>query len=150
MSTGDGLRERLLATFKMEAREHLATLSSALMDLEASGAAPGGNLVETAFRVAHSLKGAARSVNLGQIESVCQAMESVFSGLKRGNLAFTREHADLLLHAVRVRDAAARAAPQRRDQGAGVVHRRRSDRTRSAQARRADDRAAAAALDATG
>jgi len=47
--------------------------------------------VETLFREAHSLKGAARSVNLADIERVCQPMERVLSALKRGELALSPE-----------------------------------------------------------
>lgn len=53
-------------------------------------------LVETVFREAHSLKGAARSVNLKDIESVCQPMEGVFSALKRRSVALTPTLCDLL------------------------------------------------------
>ena len=34
-------------------------------------------MIETIFREAHSLKGAARSVNLGKIEGICQSLETI-------------------------------------------------------------------------
>lgn len=77
--------KRLLATFRNEADEHLTAMSSCLLELEK---APAGTrcaeLVEIAFREAHSLKGAARAVNFVEIESACQALESVFAAMKGG------------------------------------------------------------------
>ncbi|HEY2926615.1 hybrid sensor histidine kinase/response regulator [Piscinibacter sp.] len=86
--------KRLLATFKVEADEHVAAMSSLLLELE-QPAAPelAAQRIEALFREAHSLKGAARSVNLADIERVCQALERVLSTLKRGELALS---ADLL------------------------------------------------------
>ena len=56
------LKARLLATFQVEADEHLVALRRHLLAL-ADGAGP--ELVETAFRDMHTLKGAARSVGPG-------------------------------------------------------------------------------------
>ena len=39
-------------------------------------------LLETIFREAHSLKGAARAVNLAEIETICQSLEGVFASLQ--------------------------------------------------------------------
>src|SRR3970040_1715590 len=83
----DEFLKKLLATFRVEADEHLKAMSSGLLELEKT---PAGEqqteLVEKIFREAHSLKGAARAVNLTQIESVCQALESVFAALKGNRL----------------------------------------------------------------
>jgi two-component system chemotaxis sensor kinase CheA len=77
--------KKLLATFRVEADEHLMAMSSSLHELEKTPAgARRSALVETIFREAHSLKGAARAVNFPEIESVCQSLESVFAGMKRG------------------------------------------------------------------
>jgi two-component system chemotaxis sensor kinase CheA len=76
---------KLLATFRVEADEHLKAMSSSLLELEkAPAGARRAALVETIFREAHSLKGAARAVNFTDIESVCQSLESVFAGMKSG------------------------------------------------------------------
>ncbi|MBI3376327.1 MAG: response regulator [Betaproteobacteria bacterium] len=86
----DELLKRLLATFRVEADEHLKAMSLGLVALETT---PAGEertaLVERIFRDAHSLKGAARAVNLLDVESVCQSLESVFAGLKTNRLAAT-------------------------------------------------------------
>ena len=52
--------------------------------------------VEVVFREAHSLKGAARAVNLVEIERVCQSLESVFSAAKRGEISLSLPFYDRL------------------------------------------------------
>lgn len=84
--------KQLLQMFSIEAQEHLAMMSELLLQLERGPPAEdAARAVETLFREAHSLKGAARSVNLGDIERVCQPLERVLSAAKRGELALTQE-----------------------------------------------------------
>ena len=87
----------LLATFKVEADEHLKGLCSGLLELE-QGAVPErrAELVEIVFREAHSLKGAARAVNQVEIESLCQALEGVFATVKKNELPTSAGLFDLL------------------------------------------------------
>ncbi len=76
------LRE-LLNDFKVEAAEHLQAIVAGLLKLEKSpGDAAGRELVESVFREVHSMKGAARAVNLTLIEQLCMSMESVFHEIK--------------------------------------------------------------------
>lgn len=79
-------RKRLLVTFQGEADERMRALATGLIELEKT---PDTNrqaeALEGVFREVHSLKGAARSVNLAEIEAICQAMEDVFATLKRQN-----------------------------------------------------------------
>ena len=105
------LRARLWQVFWVEAQEHLETLSRVLLQIEAAtgeGKDPGAaerDLVETAFREAHSLKGAARSVNQLDVESVCQGMEAILSRLKKGELSLRtnpKRLLDLLLDGTRM------------------------------------------------
>jgi two-component system, chemotaxis family, sensor kinase CheA len=90
-------REKLLATFREEAAEHLGAISRGLIDLEnapvAEGRAP---VIEKMFREAHSLKGASRAVNLKEIETVCQSLEGVFSRAKRGEVELNPEALDVM------------------------------------------------------
>ncbi len=53
-------------------------------------------IIEAVFREAHSLKGAARSVNLTPVEAVCQSFEDVLAALKRKEIVPDREILDLL------------------------------------------------------
>lgn len=88
--------QRLLATFKVEADEHIVAIISGLLDLEKTSPDGHGRIIETVFREAHSLKGAARSVNLVEIESVCQKLESLFAILKQNDVPVTPELLDRL------------------------------------------------------
>ena len=85
MSTNeDQFLKSLRATFAVEANEHLEAIAAGLVALE-KPITPDEQqpLVETVFRAAHSLKGAARAVNLVEVESVCQVLEDVFAAWKR-------------------------------------------------------------------
>ncbi len=81
----DFMRE-LRATFRVEAAEHLQAMADGLEQLaavpDAQGRAP---LVESIYRAAHSLKGAARAADFGDIESLCQSLETLFATWKRGS-----------------------------------------------------------------
>jgi two-component system, chemotaxis family, sensor kinase CheA len=74
------LKERLLATFRVEADEHVEALLEHLAEL-ADGGAP--ELLEVTFREMHTLKGASRSVGLRDVERVCAACEALLSTLTR-------------------------------------------------------------------
>lgn len=92
--------KRLVATFKVEAQEHLNAISSGLIELEKAGPEQQSGPVETVYREFHSLKGAARSVNLADVVAVCQSMENVFSSLKRKEIVASPQMLDLLHQAV--------------------------------------------------
>ena len=85
------IRARLLATFRVEAEEHLQALTANLLALE-RGLPPeeARERLEATFREMHTLKGAARSVSLKEIETVSQACESVLRRLTQGDLTLTR------------------------------------------------------------
>ncbi|CAG1014651.1 two-component system, chemotaxis family, sensor kinase CheA [Burkholderiaceae bacterium] len=102
--------QRLLATFKLEAQEHLSAMSGLLLQLERVEAPSKAAAVESLFREAHSLKGAARSVNLADVERVCQALERVMAAWKRGELSPTPALYDSLHAAI---DGLARMLAQR-------------------------------------
>ena len=80
----DQFLKSLRATFKVEANEHLEAIAAGLLALEKPNTADVQQpLVETVFRAAHSLKGAARAVNFVEVESVCQVLEDLFAAWKR-------------------------------------------------------------------
>ncbi|HKS89024.1 MAG TPA: Hpt domain-containing protein, partial [Stellaceae bacterium] len=81
----EGLRARLLATFHDEAEELLGEITAHLRALDGSrGDGDAAPPLDAAFRAMHTLKGAARSVSLGEIEALCQACEAALSRLGRG------------------------------------------------------------------
>ena len=97
----DDFQKKLLATFRVEADEHLKLMSAGLIELENNPAEVRyAEIIETVFREAHSLKGAARAVNLKEIESVCQSLESVFAALKGNRLAVSPPLFDLMQEAI--------------------------------------------------
>ncbi len=92
---------RLRATFRIEAEEHLQALSASLLELETATEPPRcAALIENGLREAHSLKGAARSVNLKDIEAICQPLESLLVALKRQTVGLSPGLFDLLHQAV--------------------------------------------------
>ena len=106
MTRQDELLKKLLAMFEVEAEEHLGAIATGLLALE-QGPEPERRqeLVETTFREVHTLKGAARAVNLGAVVDLCHALENVFAVLKRGLTAPSSELLDLLYQGfARIRD----------------------------------------------
>ena len=93
----DDFLKKLLATFRIEAEEHLRAMSSLLLALEgSSGTDESQGQIETLFREAHSLKGAARAVNLSPIEAVCQSLEDVLAALKNHRIDLSADLFDAL------------------------------------------------------
>lgn len=90
--------KRLLSIFKVEAAEHISSISSALYGLEKNLSDQAkSEIIEVVYRSAHSLKGASRSVNLTDMETLCQSMEDLLSLLHRGELTFTDDIKNLLI-----------------------------------------------------
>ena len=102
MSTNeDEFLKMLRETFRVEAAEHLQTLATGLMELEkAPEAEAPGHLVATVFRAAHSLTGAARAVDITEIESFCQTLEDMFASWKRQESAPSPAAFDTAHHAL--------------------------------------------------
>ncbi|NLK18270.1 MAG: response regulator [Synergistaceae bacterium] len=89
--------EELRKDFVPEAEEYIQTIVSGLLDME-EGAVPAEG-IEEVYRAAHSLKGAAQAVQMPRIGEVCQAMESIFSGIKDGFLRPSVQEFDVLQRA---------------------------------------------------
>jgi len=93
--------EELRKAFALEAAEHMQTIVAGLIAIEKTkDPAAEKKTIEAVFRAAHSLKGAARSVNMPDIGAVCQSLESVFSAMKKGLLVRRAGDFDELHHAV--------------------------------------------------
>jgi two-component system chemotaxis sensor kinase CheA len=88
---------KLRETFRVEAEDHLGKISAGLLELEkARSVEECSKIAETVYREAHSLKGAARAVDLGSMETICQSLEGIFGAVKRGKLVVTSEFFDVL------------------------------------------------------
>jgi two-component system chemotaxis sensor kinase CheA len=94
------LLKQLLPMFRIEAQDHLRLISSGLIEIERSDPDEQAKIIEAVYRESHSLKGAARSVNLTDIVAVCQSMENVFSCFKRKSITLSPDVLDLLHKAV--------------------------------------------------
>ncbi|MEI8139173.1 MAG: response regulator [bacterium] len=101
MTRDEEFMQRLLATFRVEANEHILAISA---DLQALQSLPEGPeriaRIETVFRATHSLKGAARAIDLRSVEAVCQAMENVLAGAKKGIISLTPAALDPLIRSM--------------------------------------------------
>ncbi|MDG2521010.1 response regulator [Caulobacter segnis] len=76
------IRQQLLAAFEVEHREHIEAIRRLL--------AAGGDLKE-AFRRVHSLKGAARAVDMPVIEELSHRLEAIFQRAMDGDGQFDRD-----------------------------------------------------------
>lgn len=91
------LIKRLQAIFRVEAEEHIRRFSSLLIELENNKkTAEIGELTENIFRETHSLKGAARSVGMKDIEAVCHVLEDIFGKIKKEAINLTAKQFDIL------------------------------------------------------
>jgi len=110
----DQLIKRLMKTFLEELEEHVGALNRDLLALEKDPSGPDrAERLKMLFRTAHSLKGAARSVNATLIESVCHRLEEILSGIRDGKSRFTRDLFVLLFAAA---DAIEEAGMRLREQ----------------------------------
>ncbi|MGD9973542.1 MAG: response regulator [Desulfatirhabdiaceae bacterium] len=94
------LRRQLLATFQAQLEEHLHNISNGLLAIETETAADNRmEIVKELFRAAHSIKGAARAVEIRDIESIAHKIEDVFYALKMNRISPSPELVDLALKA---------------------------------------------------
>src|SRR4051812_47610727 len=108
------LIERLMATFLGELDEHVRTLNEGLLSLEKDPEGPcRADGFKTLLRVAHSLKGAARSVGVAPIEEACHRVEDVLSAARDGRRALDPDRFALLFAAA---DALEEAGMRLREQ----------------------------------
>lgn len=89
------IRQKLLATFQIEHRDHLERIRTLLAEL-GTGGDPMEAHLEEVFRRAHSLKGAARAVDLRPIETVAHRLETVFSRVREGTLRLDKPVLDVI------------------------------------------------------
>jgi two-component system chemotaxis sensor kinase CheA len=83
--------------FLEETKEHLQTLMQALIDIEGADAECAADVLNEAFRAAHTVKGMSASMDFRNVEHLCHAMEDVMDELRSGSRSVTPEIIDLLL-----------------------------------------------------
>lgn len=84
--------------FRMEAQAQAEALTSGLLALEKSPER--ADQLEACMRAAHSLKGAARIIDIGAGVIVAHAMEELFVSAQEGRTTLSRRQIDLLLKGV--------------------------------------------------
>lgn len=95
MSEEDALAE-VRKAFRQEVGEYLDEMSAQLISLE-SGPMNETDLLGNIFRRAHSIKGAASSLGMREVERLAHGVEDVLDGLRAGKLKLNPQMTDSLL-----------------------------------------------------
>ncbi len=93
----DQLTARLLTTFIAELEEQVRTMNADLLALEAEPT--NAERLKSLFRVAHTLKGAARAASVPPVEHACHALETLLAQARDGKLTLGPEEFALLFAA---------------------------------------------------
>lgn len=97
----DDFLESLRQDFLLEAEDYLAQMQEVLLRLEAGlPESESPEDVEVIYRTTHSLKGAARSVNLPLIEQLCISLEDIWKQLRSRTLRLNKGMFDVFNQAV--------------------------------------------------
>jgi len=109
MEIDPDLLRQLLPTFKAELDDRSQAIVDGLLALEnAKQAGARKPILDTIFRAAHNIKGAARGVELNELSDIAHALEDLFSRFRQGELEPVPALVSQCLEAVdRLRDAAA-------------------------------------------
>lgn len=81
-SKEEQFRKRLMATFRVEAEEHIQGIIGGMGAVDSSledGVAPTAAMIEPIYRQFHSLKGASQAIGFDHVGQNCQAAESILS-----------------------------------------------------------------------
>jgi two-component system, chemotaxis family, sensor kinase CheA len=99
--TNGSLMQQLMQTFRDEGEDHLQVINNALLQYERADAPEQQQeIIQAAFRAAHSLKGAARAVSLTEVQTLAHAMESVFQHVRDAHYRLSSDECDHLYDAL--------------------------------------------------
>lgn len=108
------LIKRLMATFLGEIDEHVRSMNDDMLALEKNPTASDRTeRLKSLFRSAHSMKGAARSVNVETIEDACHRLEEILSKARDGSVPLDPDRFSLMFETV---DAIEEAGMRLREQ----------------------------------
>lgn len=93
---GEGMS--MMELFRLEVEAQVAILTQGLLGLESNPQSSSG--LEALMRAAHSLKGAARIVNLEAAVHLAHAMEDCFVAAQKRTITLNPDSIDVLLHGV--------------------------------------------------
>ncbi len=88
----------MLQLFQDETENQAAAITAALLELERDARAT--QPLEVLMRAAHSLKGAARIINLEHVVDLAHAMEDCFVAVQQGKITMRRKELDVLFQGV--------------------------------------------------
>jgi two-component system, chemotaxis family, sensor kinase CheA len=95
------LTQRLMATFLGELDDHVGSLERDVLALERAAEPDArSEIVSSVLRSAHSLKGAARAVALGEISELCHGVEDLLASVRDGARELAPADIEALLAAV--------------------------------------------------
>ena len=89
--------ESIMIDFTVQAKEHLASFEDNILQIEKEAANPPEELINSVFRVAHSIKGGAGFLGLDKLKDLTHVMETLLSLVRSGDLTPEHEHIDALL-----------------------------------------------------
>ena len=92
--------KELIRTFRGEFDEQVEELTAILLKLESNKESIDSELINTAFRIAHTIKGSSRSIEINLVADVAHRMEDLFSLMRQGDLAINAEMTDVLLKSI--------------------------------------------------
>ena len=98
MDLADFDREAVLASFLVESEEGLDAMEQALVQMESNPSDP--ELLHTIFRVAHSLKGNATSLELSELAGFAHVVEDLLDVFREQQALPSADLISLLLKAV--------------------------------------------------
>jgi two-component system chemotaxis sensor kinase CheA len=94
------IRQKLLATFQVEQRDHVEQIRSLLAMIAKTSGQPAQAQLDEAFRRAHTLKGAAHVVELRSVEGLAHRLETLFAQVRQGTLSLNKDIVDLVQRAL--------------------------------------------------
>lgn len=96
------LVKQLLQTFQIELDERIQAITNGLLLIEKGNLTPADleAAIQSIFRAAHNIKGAARSLGIDQIGDIAHHLETLFSVIQKEKVTVTREQIDLCFEAI--------------------------------------------------
>lgn len=88
----------LISDFIMESRDHIHTAESMLLELETDPS--NAESINSTFRACHTIKGVAGFLNLSEISRLSHSMENIMDNARKGEVALSSAHIDVLLEAM--------------------------------------------------
>jgi len=107
-------RDIILKSFLVEAGEGLSQMEGAILELESNPA--NSEIIQTIFRVVHSIKGNAGILDLSNLHAFSHSLENLLDRIRGRELSVNAEIVNILLQSVDVLREATTAAEKGRDE----------------------------------